>query len=516
MPDLPNDGRTLLQTPRRPHEQFPIRTVEPGKYCHFGLAAGLQHALCHVEKLPAVLSLTFNIDGLPLSKSSKMQLWPIQCLVGGIDDVAPFLVGAFAGHSKPMSSNDFLVTFVEELQALLSQGVTVNGSLVQVKMRYAIVEFLGLEQVEVVPALWVDDDRCAWPKHIKGDKVTAMVRKAAPPDALWQQFDVSVKGLFATYEQARKKLERSQYTSDLSSDNEMPPGKRVRRPPPQWSESDADPAPARPTKKVQRRVPTVPSDFPQAMVSSVQMQSSSSTGSENAGNLPDHPGSSSDDPCVHGDRQSRASSFEAFDDSNLTDIVTDIGGSQESVSFNEGHQARGREDPQDQEQGFKQHVLRLLNIVRFMVQQHGEMLNKLCEVLPSHAVVVRPRLVEQPFNKLDDLFAFDKTLVNEKAAMLVQEFRELGGKTASKATKSMLAHLLGDQLAAQFSWVGRKGKQNFSSLRTATAIVAAGRQLPGGKDAIEEAIKSWLRHAPERMAGKKENRREVDQADDSE
>ncbi|KAM7314228.1 uncharacterized protein ISCGN_004013, partial [Ixodes scapularis] len=335
MPDLPNDGRTLLQTPRRPHEQFPIRTVEPGKYCHFGLAAGLQHALCHVEKLPAVLSLTFNIDGLPLSKSSKMQLWPIQCLVGGIDDVAPFLVGAFAGHSKPMSSNDFLVTFVEELQALLSQGVTVNGSLVQVKMRYAIVEFLGLEQVEVVPALWVDDDRCAWPKHIKGDKVTAMVRKAAPPDALWQQFDVSVKGLFATYEQARKKLERSQYTSDLSSDNEMPPGKRVRRPPPQWSESDADPAPARPTKKVQRRVPTVPSDFPQAMVSSVQMQSSSSTGSENAGNLPDHPGSSSDDPCVHGDRQSRASSFEAFDDSNLTDIVTDIGGSQESVSFNE-------------------------------------------------------------------------------------------------------------------------------------------------------------------------------------
>uniref|UniRef100_A0A6B0VGQ9 Uncharacterized protein n=1 Tax=Ixodes ricinus TaxID=34613 RepID=A0A6B0VGQ9_IXORI len=138
--DLPNDGRTLLQTPRRPHEQFPIRTVEPGKYCHFGLAAGLQHALCHVEKLPAVLSLTFNIDGLPLSKSSKMQLWPIQCLVGGIDDVAPFLVGAFAGHSKPMSSNDFLVTFVEELQALLSQGVTVNGSLVQVKVRSIICD----------------------------------------------------------------------------------------------------------------------------------------------------------------------------------------------------------------------------------------------------------------------------------------------------------------------------------------------------------------------------------------
>ncbi|CAN7988821.1 unnamed protein product [Ixodes hexagonus] len=340
-------------------------------------------------------------------------------------------------------------------------------------MRYAIVEFLGLDQVEVVPALWVDDDRCAWPEHIKGDKVTAMVRKAAPPDALWQQFDVSVKGLFATYEKARKRLERSQYTSDLSSDAEMPQGKRARRPPAQWSESDADPAPARSTKEVQRRVPTVPGDFPQAMVSSVQKQGGSSTESENAGNLPDHPRSSCDDPCVHGDRQSRASSCEGFDDSDLTDITADIRGSQESVSFDEGHQARGREakDPQDQEQGYKQHVLRLLNIVRFTLQQHGEMLNKLCEVLPSHAVVVRPRLIERPFNKLDDLFAFDKTLVNEKAAMLVQEFRELGGRRACNATKYMLAHLLGDQLAAQFSWVGRKGKQSFSSLRTAAAIV---------------------------------------------
>lgn len=42
---------------------------------------------------------------------------------------------------------------------------------------------------------------------------------------------------------------------------------------------------------------------------------------------------------------------------------------------------------------------------------------------------------------------------------------------ARQSTKYMLAHLLGDQLAAQFSWVGRKGKHKFSSLRTAAAIV---------------------------------------------
>lgn len=54
--------------------------------------------------------------------------------------------------------------------------------------------------------------------------------------------------------------------------------------------------------------------------------------------------------------------------------------------------------------------------------------------------------------------------------MQVHELKQLGGKTASKATKRMLTHLLTDELAAQFSWIGRKGKLNFSVLKTATAI----------------------------------------------
>ncbi|KAG0417143.1 hypothetical protein HPB47_005861 [Ixodes persulcatus] len=53
MSDLPKDGRTLLQTPCKPHEQFPFTPMAPGNYCHFGLAAGLQHSLRNVEWLPA-------------------------------------------------------------------------------------------------------------------------------------------------------------------------------------------------------------------------------------------------------------------------------------------------------------------------------------------------------------------------------------------------------------------------------------------------------------------------------
>ncbi|KAG0422277.1 hypothetical protein HPB47_001889 [Ixodes persulcatus] len=85
-------------------------------------------------------------------------------------------------------------------------------------MAYAIVEFLHLEQVDVMPALWI-------------------------------------QGEHSTYEQARKKLERNQYTSELSSDSERSQGKRKRRTPPQWSQSDEEPVRHKPTKAAPEKCP---------------------------------------------------------------------------------------------------------------------------------------------------------------------------------------------------------------------------------------------------------------------
>lgn len=64
------------------------------------------------------------------------------------------------------------------------------------QMAYAIVEFLHLEQVDVVPALWIQGEHCAWPHQAKGDKIIVMVKKAVPPDVSWKRFAVAVKGLF--------------------------------------------------------------------------------------------------------------------------------------------------------------------------------------------------------------------------------------------------------------------------------------------------------------------------------
>ncbi|XP_040070955.1 uncharacterized protein LOC115309409 [Ixodes scapularis] len=160
---------------------------------------------------------------------------------------------------------------------------------------------------------------------------------------------------------------------------------------------------------------------------------------------------------------------------------------------------------------FKQHVLRLLNIMRFTLQQHGEILNKLCATVPVHTVIAHPSLVEQAFNTLPDLLASEKELDEEKAPRLVHELKQLGGKTASKASNRMLTHLLTDEPATQFSWIGRKGKLNYSVLKTATAITDAAKKWPGGKDAIEETMRSRLWHAPERAKGQRCKALEADQ-----
>jgi len=73
---LPKDSRTLLSTPKQISNQ--IRCVHPGSYYHFGLTAGiLRYAYPNSEEI----KLAIGIDGLPISKSSGGQFWPIMVYI---------------------------------------------------------------------------------------------------------------------------------------------------------------------------------------------------------------------------------------------------------------------------------------------------------------------------------------------------------------------------------------------------------------------------------------------------
>ena len=89
------------------------------------ISAGLEHFVpkgevykemyqeaCKINK--QLVTLSVNIDGISLFKSSSVTMWPITCRVNESNDQAPFVIGVYVGASKPSSLQDFLTPFVLE------------------------------------------------------------------------------------------------------------------------------------------------------------------------------------------------------------------------------------------------------------------------------------------------------------------------------------------------------------------------------------------------------------------
>ncbi|EEC05608.1 hypothetical protein IscW_ISCW024298, partial [Ixodes scapularis] len=86
-----------------------------GKYYHFGFVEGLRHSLKNASRVPNTLQFIVNVDGLPPTKSTTDQLWPILCCVRNCRKLYPFPVGVFYGQCKALEANIFLEPFVAEL-----------------------------------------------------------------------------------------------------------------------------------------------------------------------------------------------------------------------------------------------------------------------------------------------------------------------------------------------------------------------------------------------------------------
>lgn len=121
-PSLPKDSRTLLKTPIN----IEVTTLDTGEMVYMGILSQIQKQL-KLNIVPSnsedrEIKISFNIDGLPLFKSSNTQLWPVLGLLKNHCDCRPFVVALFCGSSKPSPLNIFLKPFVEELVKLLDDG----------------------------------------------------------------------------------------------------------------------------------------------------------------------------------------------------------------------------------------------------------------------------------------------------------------------------------------------------------------------------------------------------------
>ncbi|KYM96038.1 hypothetical protein ALC62_13308 [Cyphomyrmex costatus] len=128
-PELPLDVRTLLKTPSK----INVKMMETGEFVYMGLQNAIEQHLTHnLNFVNSIINLTFNVDGLPLFKSSNTQLWPILGLIQNSNDKTPFPIGIFCGTSKSNPLSSFLEEFIEELSLLLKDGFYFNDILYRV------------------------------------------------------------------------------------------------------------------------------------------------------------------------------------------------------------------------------------------------------------------------------------------------------------------------------------------------------------------------------------------------
>lgn len=136
---LPSDCRSLMKTPRNISSS--IKPLGDGKYMHFGLLkySNLLDDTCNFKE---VIKININIDGLPISKSSGAQFWPILGSVCADKYTEPFPIGIYFGMSKPSDPNLFLEAFVNDiLEIKRNKGVDLgDGRLLRVEINAVICD----------------------------------------------------------------------------------------------------------------------------------------------------------------------------------------------------------------------------------------------------------------------------------------------------------------------------------------------------------------------------------------
>lgn len=127
---LPEDPRTFLQTPQTVN----IMPLNEGEYWHYGLKKCLEKIFRNLDE-PITISLTINIDGLPLFNGSAVQFWPILFNIAELPHVSAMVIGLFCGRAKTSDIDSFLTPFVVEMSELMANGLIINSHKVTVGLR---------------------------------------------------------------------------------------------------------------------------------------------------------------------------------------------------------------------------------------------------------------------------------------------------------------------------------------------------------------------------------------------
>lgn len=133
--------------------------------------------------------------------------------------------------------------------------------------------------------------------------------------------------------------------------------------------------------------------------------------------------------------------------------------------------------------------------------------NKGSQVFEICNPIKNPLPVDLPIGKENDLKDVEVFLKENESnfKILVNFLGCIGGNNLKTKIHKILRHLLTNQLASQFSYFGKRGKAPFSELCLNKAIIESLQSKIEGASIteIEDTIKTWMKHAPDRMKIKK-------------
>jgi len=120
--ELPKTARTLLSTLP---SACTVSEVSGMEYVYIGIRKHLLNLAGELDNVDS-FKLAFNVDGLPLFKSTSISAWLILGLVTNIPDSPVFPVCVTIGTTKP-TNLEFLVETIEETKQLMQHGLCVSS-----------------------------------------------------------------------------------------------------------------------------------------------------------------------------------------------------------------------------------------------------------------------------------------------------------------------------------------------------------------------------------------------------
>ncbi|XP_029176577.1 uncharacterized protein LOC114944698 isoform X1 [Nylanderia fulva] len=309
-------------------------------------------------------------------------------------------------------------------------------------MSWRVVHFIKDNTVEAGPALWVKDiNGCFWPP-CSGLKLKNLIKNCVPPGHDWDLHQSRLIGeLYGDLNVAKNKAAQAEETSDLASENE---GSK---------------------RKIKRKRFTSGSDSESRPITVNTFTKRKSN--------------------IHKDSEESEESDESDTDNEINVPIL---------------------KKTTKDEAYKRQVLRMLSILNYKMDQVTEDLNifKMNNIVEKE-VPIKESLFEQfnfPLSSMEELHNLEIYLENEeKKKEAVIELSRFGGTNPKVMVKRIIEKLFSNELAMQYSWIGFKKKENFSSLIISQVIIKSVMTLHTNTTAseVESAIKMWLVKAKERI-----------------